>query len=188
MTEPVSTAASTRGFVSMFAALAVVFAVTWSLQATASWSTSAWWARQARTASLVWHQDWRVFTRLPIGTDVVVHDARTLTPLTLHATGAGNRRGLSRLAYAQWMETAALEQGVPAGRWRDCPADEIEECRSVLSTMPVLAVANPTRDATVCGQVVFSKGTPIAWRDAEPSEGRTRRIGSVVRLNVTCVR
>jgi len=172
----------------MFVALAVVFAVTWSLQVTASRSTSVWWARQAQAAGLVWHQDWRVFTRVPIGTDVIVYDARTLTPITQYATSPGNRRGLSRIAYTQWMETAALEQGVPAERWHDCPADAIEECRPALASIPVLAVANPTRDATVCGQVVFARETALSWRDAEPATGRTRRIDSISRLDVTCIR
>ncbi|MFD9701605.1 SdpA family antimicrobial peptide system protein [Lentzea sp. NPDC059081] len=188
MTEPASTAASTRGFVTMAVALAVVFAVTWSLQFVSPRSASVWWARQAQAASLVWHQDWRVFTKVPTGSDVLVYDARTLTPITSYATSGTNRWGLSRIAYTQWMETAALDQDVPAEQWHDCSAESIEQCRPALASIPVFTVANPTRDATLCGRIVFSRETPISWRDAEPAAGRTRRIDSVSLLDVTCVR
>lgn len=170
----------------MLIALAVVFVVTLLLQVVAPESASARWAWQARAASLIWHQDWRVFTRVPVGADTVVYDARDLAPITLYATGSGNRRGLSRIAYTQWMETAALELVVPADRWHDCAADAIEQCRPVLASIPAFPVVNPTRDATVCGRVVFSRETPISWRDAEPATGRTRRISSVSPLDVTC--
>lgn len=172
----------------MLVALTVVFVVTLLLQVATPRSTSVGWARQARAASLIWHQDWRVFTRVPIGTDTVVYDARDLTPITLYATGSGNRRGLSRIAYTQWMETAALERVLPADRWHDCAADVIEQCRSVVASIPAFEVVNPTRDATVCGRVVFSRETPLRWRDAGPATGRTRRIGSVLPLDVACGR
>ncbi|WP_410673707.1 hypothetical protein [Amycolatopsis sp. cmx-4-68] len=188
MTEPSPTATSTRSFVSALVALVVVFAVTGVLQVGASWSTSAWWARQARNASLVWHHDWRLFTRAPIGTDTVVYDARDLSPITLYATSPGNRLGLSRIAYTQWMETTALEHGVPADRWHDCTAEVIGQCRPVLASLPAFPVVNPTRDGTVCGRVVLSRETPLAWRDAEPATARTRRLGSISLLDVTCRR
>ncbi len=188
MTEPSSPRRSTKSFVSSLLALAVVFAATWLLQAGTPRSTSAWWSHQAETASLVWHQDWRVFTRAPIGADTVVYDARDLSPITLYATGSGNRWGLSRIAYTQWMETAALEQGVPADRWNACAAGTIEECGPVLASVPSFPVVNPTRDATICGKVVLSQETPLAWRDAEPAAARTRRIGAVSLLDVTCGR
>ncbi|RZQ61025.1 hypothetical protein [Amycolatopsis suaedae] len=172
----------------MLVALSVVFAVTLLLQVGAPQSTSAWWARQVQTASLIWHQDWRVFTRAPIGPDTVVYDARDLTSITMYATSAGNRWGLSRNAYTLWMETAALDDVVPANRWHVCVADVIQECQPVLASIPAVAVANPTLDATMCGRVVFSRETPIAWRDAEPATGRTRRIDSVTLLDVTCGR
>src|SRR3954468_21743765 len=102
MSEPSPTTTSARRFASTFVALAVVFAVTWLLQVTAPRSTSARWEGLARNASLVWHQDWRVFTRVPVGTDTVVHDPRDLTPITMYATSSANYWGLSRIAYAQW--------------------------------------------------------------------------------------
>jgi hypothetical protein len=170
----------------MLVALAVVFVVTLLLQVATPHSTSGWWAGQARAASLIWHQDWRVFTRVPVGSDTVVYDARDLAPITLYATGSGNRWGLSRIAYTQWMETAALERVLPANRWHDCTVDVIEQCRPVLASAPTFPVVNPTRDATVCGQVVFSRETPVPWQDAGPAPGRTRRISSVSLLDVTC--
>ncbi|WP_410657357.1 hypothetical protein [Amycolatopsis sp. lyj-112] len=188
MTEPSSPRKSTRSFVSSLIALAVVFAATWSVQAGAPRSTSAWWAHQAETASLVWHQDWRVFTRAPIGEDTVVYDGGHLTPVTLYATSPGNRRGLSRIAYTQWMETAALKQRVPADRWYACAANAIEECRPALASAPSFPVVNPTRDATICGKVVLSQEVPLLWRDAEPAAARTRRISAVSLLDVTCGR
>jgi Sporulation delaying protein SdpA len=172
----------------MLVALTVVFAVTWVLQVVASGSASVWWARQAKTASLVWHQEWRVFTRAPVGPDTVAYDARDLTLITMYATSPGNRWGLSRIAYTQWMETVALEHVVPADRWHTCTVDVIEQCRPVLASIPAFPVANPTRDATLCGQIVFSRETPIPWPDAEPATGRTRRISAVSRLDVTCGR
>jgi hypothetical protein len=162
--------------------------VTWLLQVTAPRSTSAWWARQAQTASLVWHQDWRVFTRVPIGADTIAYDARDLTPITMYATSSSNRWGLSRIAYTQWMEIVALERVVPMDRWHDCTADVIEECRPVLASLPALSVANPTRDATVCGRIVFSRETPTPLPEARPARGRTRRTSSIVVLDVTCGR
>ncbi|ONF73741.1 hypothetical protein [Amycolatopsis keratiniphila] len=175
-------------FVSSLIALAVVFATTWLLQAGAPRSASAWWSHQAETASLVWHQDWRVFTRAPIGADTVVYDARQLTLVTLYATSSGNRWGLSRIAYSQWMETAALKKSVPADRWTACPADAIEQCRPAMAAARAFPVVNPTRDGTICGKVVLSQETPRPWRDAEPAVARTRLINAVALLDVTCVR
>jgi hypothetical protein len=186
MTEP--SPAATRSFVSTLVALAVVFVVTGVLQFGTPRSTSVFWARQALTAGLVWNQDWRVFTKVPVDADTVVYDARDLTPVTMYATSAGNRFGLSRVAYTQWMETEALKHLVPVDRWRSCAADTVADCRPVLAAAPYFRVTNPTREGTVCGPVVFAQETPIAWPEAGPATGRTRRTTSVVPLDVTCVR
>ena len=106
----------------------------------------------------------------------------------MYATGSGDRRGLSRIAYSQWMETAALEQVLPAQAWRECAADVIERCRPVLASVPAVAVANPTHDATVCGRVVLARELPLNWRDADPAAGRTRRVSAVALLDVACGR
>lgn len=188
MTGPSSGPASTKGFVTTAAALAVVFVVTWLLQTDSARTGSAWWAGQARNASLLWHQDWRVFTRAPTGPETVAYDAQHLTAITMYATGSGNRRGLSRIAYSQWMETAALEQVVPEQAWRECAADVVERCRPVPASVPAVAVANPTHDATVCGRVVLAREFPLNWRDADPAAGRTRRVGAVALLDVACGR
>jgi hypothetical protein len=172
----------------MLTALTAVFAVTWLVQVTALRSPSDQWAAQARTASLVWHQDWRVFTRVPIGADTVAYDARDLSLITMYATSSGNRWGLSRIAYVQWMEIAAVDRVIPADQWHDCAADSIEQCRPVLGSISAFPLVNPTRDATVCGRIVFSRETALPWQDAKPTAGRTRRITAISLLDLTCGR
>lgn len=160
-----TTSRSTQGFY-FTAALLLVMLLTSSTQLLPARLVPGWLQTERASITVMWPQGWGFFAKQPT-TDasvaLFVGDGGQLTAAPQLQMAQSTDWGLSRSAYARYVELGNLTHQIAAGDWLDCTELTPAACRSMALRAPVVRSVNHTSHPSVCGHVLISVESPTRW-------------------------
>ncbi|MEY9876806.1 antimicrobial peptide system SdpA family protein [Streptacidiphilus sp. MAP12-33] len=156
---------SAQGFC-FTAALLLVMLLASSTQLVPARLLPGWLQAERESTRVVWPQGWSFFAEQPTTETSVAlfvgHGGRLTAAPQLQMASATDW-GLSRSAYARYVELANLTGQIAVGDWLDCSALTPADCRAAALRAPVVRTVNHTARPSICGHILLSAQTPVRW-------------------------
>ncbi|MFC8721631.1 SdpA family antimicrobial peptide system protein [Kitasatospora sp. NPDC057198] len=168
MTESQATASppsSAQGF-QFTAFLLLVVLLASLIQVLPAWSTPGWMQAGRSAMAVLWPQGWGFFADEPSASTAkafTVGDGAEPIAVTQLQLDHRTAWGLSRSAYARYVELGNLSALVAAHDWLDCAHLAPSACRNAALHAPLVQISNLTAHPTFCGHLLIVVANPARW-------------------------